>query len=199
MNHVLRCKILYAIYTPFQILKLKWKGVHISGVVFTGGHIFVNKLKSASITIGKGCRFMSKSWGNNIGLNHQCMLSAESGANLTIGNNCSFSGVSIWCFNSIILGNNVRVGANSLIMDGDAHQDDPRAGKNKPIVIEDNVWLGGNVVIKKGVTIGKNSVIGMNSVVTKDIPANCIAIGNPAVVVKQFNESKIKEIEEYFA
>ena len=93
---------------------------------------------------------------------------------------------------------NVRVGANCLIMDGDAHQDDPRAGKNKPIVIEDNVWLGSNVVVKKGVTIGRNSVIGMNSVVTKDIPANCVAIGNPCVVIKSFDFNKIKEIEEYF-
>lgn len=159
----------------------------------------MNKAKSASITIGRACRFMSKSWGNNIGLNHQSMLSADKGARLSIGNNCSFSGVSIWCFHVISIGNHVRVGANCLIMDGDAHQDDPRAGENKPIVIEDNVWLGGNVVVKKGVTIGRNSVIGMNSVVTKDIPANCIAIGNPCVVIKRFDESKINEIEEYFA
>lgn len=198
MNHILRCKLSYALYTPFQNIKLKWNGVQTSGIVFTGGSLFINKAQSASITIGRGCRFMSKSWGNNIGLNHQCMLSADKGARLSIGNNCSFSGVSIWCFNTVSIGNHVRVGANCLIMDGDAHQDDPRAGKNKPIVIEDNVWLGGNVVVKKGVTIGRNSVIGMNSVVTKDIPANCIAMGNPCVVVKQFDESKINEIENYF-
>jgi len=198
MNHILRCKILYALYTLFQNLKLKWNGVQTCGVVYTGGNLFVNRVKSASITIGKGCRFMSKSWGNKIGLNHPCMLSADNNAKLTIGDYCSFSGDTIWCFKSITLGNHVRVGANCLILDGDAHQDDPRSGKNKPIVIEDNVWLGGNVVVKKGVTIGRNSVIGMNSVVTKDIPANCIAIGNPCVVIKYFDENKIKEIEEYF-
>ena len=199
MRHLTKIKLLYALFTPFQNIKLIWNGVHIGGIVFSGGRLFVNRAKTSSITIGKGCRFMSKSWGNSIGLNHQCMLSADKGARLSIGDDCSFSGVSIWCFNTVSIGNHVRVGANCLIMDGDAHQDDPRAGKNKPIVIEDNVWLGGNVVVKKGVIIGRNSVIGMNSVVTKDIPANCIAIGNPAVVVKQFNESKIKEIEEYFA
>lgn len=198
MNHILRCKLLYALYTPFQNIKLKWNGVQTSGIVFTGGSLFVNKAKSASITIGRGCRFMSKSWGNILGVNHQCMLSADKGAKLSIGNNCSFSGVSIWCFNIVSIGNHVRVGANVTIMDGDAHQDDPRSGRNKPIVIDDNVWIGGNVVVKKGVTIGRNSVIGMNSVVTKDIPANCIAIGNPCVVVKQFDETKINEIENYF-
>ena len=144
-KYVIRCKILYALYTPFQNIKLKWKGVKTKGLVFTGGSLFVNRAKSASIIIGRGCRFMSKSWGNCIGLNHQCMLSVEREAKLTIGDGCSFSGDSIWCFESITIGQHVRVGANCLIMDGDAHQDDPRAGRNKSIVIEDNVWIGGNV------------------------------------------------------
>lgn len=198
MNHITKVKLLYALYTPFQNLKIAIAGVKMRGLVFTGGSLFVNRCKNASILVGKKCRFMSKSWGNNIGLNHQCMLSAEKGAVLTIGDYCSFSGDSIRCFKKITIGNHVRVGANSLIIDGDAHQDDPRSGRNKPIVIEDNVWLGANVVVKKGLTIGRNSVIGMNSVVTKDIPANCVAIGNPCMVVKYFNENKIKDIEEYF-
>ena len=198
MNYIFYCKLLYAFYTPFQYFKLKLKGIKTKGLIYTGGSLFVNSSRKASIEIGKGCRFMSKSWGNNVGLNHQCMLSADKNAKLSIGNYCSFSGVSVWCFKSINIGNHVRVGANCLIMDGDAHQDDPRSGKNKPIVIEDNVWIGGNVVVKKGVTIGRNSVIGMNSVVAKNIPANCVAIGNPCVVVKQFDETKIKEIEDCF-
>lgn len=53
------------------------------------------------------------------------------------------------------------------------------------IVIEDNVFLGANVVVKKGVTIGANSVIGMNSVVTHDIPANCVAVGIPAKMIRK--------------
>ena len=52
-------------------------------------------------------------------------------------------------------------------------------------IIKDNVFLGSNVVVKKGVTIGENSVVGMNSVVTKDIPANCVAVGNPCRIIKQ--------------
>lgn len=198
MNHILRCKIFYVIYTPYQNTKLRCIGVKTRGVVFTCGSLFINKVKSAAITIGKGCRFMSKSWGNNIGLNHQCMLSAEKGAVLTIGDFCSFSGDSIRCFEKITIGNHVRVGANSLIIDGDAHQDDPRSGKNKPIVIEDNVWIGANVTVLKGVTIGRNSLIGAGSIVTKDIPANVVAAGNPCIVVKYFDEDKIKDIEQYF-
>jgi len=55
----------------------------------------------------------------------------------------------------------------------------------KPITIGDNVWIGGNVVVLPGVSIGNNSVIGAGSVVTKDIPDNVIAVGNPCKVLKK--------------
>lgn len=54
----------------------------------------------------------------------------------------------------------------------------------KPITIGDNVWLGGGVIVCPGVTIGDNSVIGAGAVVTKDVPANVVAVGNPARVVR---------------
>ena len=55
------------------------------------------------------------------------------------------------------------------------------------VIIEDNVWIRAMVSILPGVTIGKNSIIGSNSVVTKSIPENCIAVGNPAKIVKKYN------------
>lgn len=190
-------KVGYALYSPLCWLILKMKRVKTQGRSFFCGFPSIDNI--GSMSIGNNCRFMSKTKGNAIGLNHACMVStATKESKLVVGDNCSFSGVSIRCFYEVNLGNYVRVGANCLIIDGDAHQDDPRSGRNKPIFIEDNVWIGANVVVKKGVTIGRNSVIGMNSVVTKDIPANCIAIGNPCVVVKYFDKNKIKDIEEYF-
>lgn len=57
----------------------------------------------------------------------------------------------------------------------------------RPITLEDNVWLGGGVIVCPGVTIGENSVIGAGAVVTKDIPANVLAVGNPARVVKRLD------------
>ena len=62
-----------------------------------------------------------------------------------------------------------------------------RVGAPKPVTIHDNVWLGYGVIVMKGVTIGKNSIVGMNSVVTKDIPANSVAAGSPAKVIKTIN------------
>ena len=54
-----------------------------------------------------------------------------------------------------------------------------------PVRIEDGVWIGGGTIILPGVTIGRNSVIGAGSVVTRSIPANCVAAGNPCRVIKQ--------------
>ena len=57
----------------------------------------------------------------------------------------------------------------------------------KPVKICQNAWLGENIAVLSGVTIGKNSIIGANSVVSKNIPENCIAVGNPAKVIKKYN------------
>lgn len=77
-------------------------------------------------------------------------------------------------------------------MDGDAHFEDSRTAPPRSIVIENNVFIGANTVVKKGVTIGENSVIGMNSVVTHDIPANSIAVGIPCKVIRKI-ETKLYE------
>jgi acetyltransferase-like isoleucine patch superfamily enzyme len=58
----------------------------------------------------------------------------------------------------------------------------------KPIVIEDNVWIGERSTILKGVTIGRGSVVGCNSVVTHDVPPYCVVAGNPARIVKRLNK-----------
>lgn len=197
MNHITMCKIKYALCSIPSTIILRCKGIKTEGLVYTAGFMYASKMKNTSIKIGRNSRFMSWDTGNLIGLNHPCIISTgKEGASLSIGNNCSFSGASLRCFNSITLKNNVRVGANVVVLDGDAHQDDPRAGKNAPIVIEDNVWIGANVTILKGVTIGKNSLIGAGSVVVKSIPENVIAAGNPCKVIRPLDEETIKKLEE---
>ena len=60
---------------------------------------------------------------------------------------------------------------------------------NKPVHIGNNVWLGAGVIVLAGVTIGDNTVVGAGSVVTKDLPANCVAVGTPAKVVREITEA----------
>lgn len=66
---------------------------------------------------------------------------------------------------------------------------------NMPIRIGKNCWLGAGVIVLPGVTVGDNSVIGAGSIVTKDIPANVIAVGNPCKVIREIND---RDKEYYF-
>lgn len=90
------------------------------------------------------------------------------------------------------IGDNVQIAPNvSLYTAGHPlHPDSRNSGYEYgiDITIGNNVWLGGNVCVMPGVTIGDNAVIGAGSVVTKDIPANAVAVGNPAKVVKMITE-----------
>ena len=92
----------------------------------------------------------------------------------------------------VTIGNNVLFAPNVSIFTA-GHPIDPEK-RNKcieyafPVTIGNNVWVGGNVVINPGVTIGDNVVIGSGSVVTKDIPSNTIAFGNPCKVHRKLND-----------
>lgn len=157
------------------------------GVGFYGLMKF-KKAANATIEIGTKCKFRSKPTSNLIGINKPCIISAlTTKANLQIGDNCGFSGTVIGCFCNIKIGKNVRCGANTLITDSDWHLDDIRAGKPCPVIIENNVWLGVNVMVLKGVTIGENTIIGAGSVVVQDIPPNVVAAGNPCKIIKSIN------------
>lgn len=89
----------------------------------------------------------------------------------------------------IRIGEDCQIGPNVQLLTP-THPIEPQPRRDKleaaaPITIGDNVWLGGGVIVCPGVTIGDNSVIGAGAVVTRDIPANVVAVGNPARVVRE--------------
>jgi len=89
---------------------------------------------------------------------------------------------------SIAIGDDVQIGPNVQLLTP-THPIDPDMRKAKweaaePIAIGGNAWLGGGVIVLPGVTIGENTVVGAGSIVTKDLPANVVAAGNPARVVR---------------
>lgn len=61
----------------------------------------------------------------------------------------------------------------------------------RPVRIEDGAWIGGGAILLPGVTIGRNSVVGAGSVVTRSIPANCVAVGNPCRVIRQIDNGEL--------
>ncbi|APP04607.1 sugar O-acetyltransferase [Vibrio harveyi] len=92
----------------------------------------------------------------------------------------------------IYIGDHVMIGPNVTIATA-GHPIDPELRRdiaqfNIPVHIGNNVWIGANSVVLPGVTIGENSVIGAGSVVTKDIPANVVAVGNPCRVLREIGE-----------
>lgn len=130
--------------------------------------------------------FCSAPDANQGGISRQCILwTMDGNAQIKIGDGCGFSGTVINAQCEIRIGQDVRCGTNTQIMDSDMHTDDNRVSGPKPVVIEDGVWLGMNVVVLKGVTIGEGTLVGANSLVKKSLPANVIATGSPARVVRQ--------------
>lgn len=90
---------------------------------------------------------------------------------------------------AITIGEDCQLGPNVQLLTP-THPVEPQPRRDKleaaePITLGDNVWLGGGVIVCPGVTIGDNSVIGAGAVVTRDIPANVVAVGNPARVVRE--------------
>jgi acetyltransferase-like isoleucine patch superfamily enzyme len=118
-------------------------------------------------------------------------LSAE----IIIGNNNWFSNnVSIIANEKIVIGTGCRIGDNVSFFDCDFHEIDPAHrgrshGPTFPVSIGNNVWIGSGVRVLKGVTIGDNSIVGAMSLVTKSIPPDCIAAGNPARVISQLQSA----------
>ncbi|PKN36791.1 MAG: acetyltransferase [Deltaproteobacteria bacterium HGW-Deltaproteobacteria-2] len=102
-------------------------------------------------------------------------------------------GTRIMSASSITMGDGCMTAQNVSISDADWHDLYDRSmpiGKTQAITIGNNVWLGDSVIVGKGVTIGDNAVIGAGSIVVKDIPANAIAVGNPATVIKYLDPDK---------
>ncbi len=142
------------------------------------------------------------------GSNIECSICFErAGAKVTIGARTHLGGRTLLdCASEISIGDDVLVAFDTLIADHDSHslvfserQYDVRDWMNgrkdwshvkmAPVRICDKAWIGARAIILKGVTIGEGAVIGAGSVVTKDVPAWCVAAGNPARVIRQVEEA----------
>lgn len=171
-------------YTLWNRMNLKVMGVCLGNHVSFNGPITIDRFKYSQIVIGNHCIFNSHYLFNARGIGRCILQTSTDCARIEIGEGTGMSGVSIVANNSVIIGKNVMIGANTKIGDRDDHSE-LLGTVDAPVYIEDNVFIGMNCLILKGVTIGENSVIGAGSVVTKNIPANSVAAGNPCKVIRQ--------------
>lgn len=149
------------------------------------------------LTTGVGCRI-------------EAFPQSEEKEIISFGRNVEINDyVHIAGINSVVIEDNVLIASKVYISDilhgcysGDGEQDSPasipkeRKLFSRNVIIRKNVWIGELVSVLPGVEIGEGSIIGANSVVSKSIPPNSIAVGNPAIVIKKYN-FKIGKWEKY--
>lgn len=158
--------------------------------------------------------------GDNFLAYYRCAISAWGRGRVRIGDFCSVgSRFKLDCRESVEIGSHVLISWDVMIADYDPHSTDPAARAlemeyslsrilprchafpgavtslkptfaTKPVVIEDDVWIGARAIILKGVRIGRGSVIAAGSVVVKDIPPYSLAAGNPAQIIKTLERQK---------
>ena len=164
------------------------------GTVLRGDHCFhrFRSKKEKALIIGRHCTME----GVHFALGEE--------AHLEIGDNCFFSNSLLLCELEIRIGSYVMMGWNSTIADSDFHPISPAqriadavacsplgqgrsrpAIATKPVIIEDDVWIGPNATILKGVRIGAGSFIEPGALITRDVPPRSRVIGNPAQIVGQ--------------
>ena len=159
------------------------------------GWVKLVRKRGAEITIGECFNFSSGLNINRISRRQTGCICAEEGARIAIGDNVGMSSPCLWARNSIIVGNNVNIGACCVIMDHDAHSLNRELRRSRadelgdiasaPIVIGDDVLIGTGCYILKGVHIGPRSIVGAGSVVTHDVPPDEIWAGNPARFIRR--------------
>lgn len=191
----------------FNRWKFCAKGVNIGENCLAIGNIYITG--NGKISIGNDFCMTSGSCINPISSNLMGVFFTETeNSHIDIGNHVGMSSTRIWAHDSVKIGDNVKIGANVLLIDTDTHQldyilrrdlgDDVFEGlsideiidkkkkgtKSSPIIVENDVWIGAHSIILKGVTIGERTIIGAGSVVTKSIPPDCIAAGNPCKIIR---------------
>ena len=182
------------------VVRLRWWGIQIGQHSQFVGLPKIRRSPGSAIRIGSFCKFISLFSANSHGVDRPCFLAAVApGSRIELGDYCGLSGTVITASKSIVLGKRVQCGANTLITDSDAHSLDAAVRRQeiegvlsvasqsaaaRPVTIHDDVWLGVNVTVLKGVEIGARTVVGAGSVVTKSLPADCIAAGVPARIIR---------------
>lgn len=151
------------------------------------------------ISLGPGCLLIAITHYPTVSMQHPEKPRVKQAFNpkITIGHRVTATGgLQVAAYREITIEDDVVLASNINITDGlHGYENANEPYKYQPIfriapiIIKRGCWIGQNVVILPGVTIGEFTIIGANSVVTKSIPAQCIAVGSPAKVIKQWDET----------
>ncbi len=192
--YVVRCEVDRLLSTIIFIVKCKLLGVNCGEDAKVWGRVYFHRFPGSEIRIGNKVRIISRAYRYAFNIFPQSKLRTFSPtARILVGDNVGFNSISILARSqTITIGDGTMIGGNCQIMDTDSHPlwppearwEYPGTEHDAPVSIGKNVFIGLNVIILKGVVIGDNAVIAAGSVVSKDVPANALAAGVPAEIVK---------------
>lgn len=181
---------------------------HLNGVKFSKdftsyGVPILDINLQGKFSIGKRFWFNSGKYHAMGGRQQQCYFVVAKGGEMSIGDNVGVTSVAFICHNRITIGNNVKIGINTVIYDTDFHSlyaemrnsipERLDGVKSKPVTICDGAFIGGHTTILKGVTIGRNAIVGAGSVVFENVPDEEIWAGNPARFIRR-NYEYMKQV-----
>ncbi|APU95295.1 hypothetical protein BV902_02235 [Sphingobacterium sp. B29] len=189
-------KIASYMYVLINLILVKMtKGIKVAGKLRLIGPIFIDIKDGGTLIIGDNLQIISGLMINPLGRNINSTIRIDENATVTLGNNVGMSNVCLWAKNEIVIGNNVKIGADTIIFDSDMHSmdhllrrdilTDSSNAKSKSVHIGEDVFIGTRCIIMKGVSIGSRSIIAAGSVVVTSIPADEIWGGNPAKFLKK--------------
>ena len=180
------CLMFYnADFNPRTLYVLGWPKIIIS--------------HKGNLKIGKGVHLHS-GLNNGIDCTSKLKINVKKNAKLHIGDCTGLTNVVIQCHKEILIGNNVNIGAGTMIYDTDFHSLDWKdrlegvdiaKRRKKKVVIKDLAFIGAHCIILKGVTVGEKSIIGAGSIVTADIPDGEIWAGNPARFIRKIDNNNL--------
>ena len=185
------CLLWWRLITPYRVRKM---GVEMAPKVQFFGTPIITVVPGSRIRLGLRNSLCSVSRYTALGVNHPVVLrTLREGAQIDVGADTGMSGATVCAAINVTIGQRCLLGANVTVVDTDFHavddanrryNENPEDIRAAPVCIGNDVFLGTGTIVLKGVTIGDNAVIGAGSVVSSDIPANSIAAGNPARVLR---------------
>lgn len=190
LSFLFRCQLCTSIFK----MKLWINNVHFGKKVKAGGgSIPVLRISPYTKLVQLGNNVVFNNF-NDAGWNSCCSIWTKRNAILIIGNGTGLNGVLLYAKEKIIIGNNVKIGGGTRIIDTDFHplnyelrKDSSLPGRSAPIIIKDDAFIGTACIILKGVTIGNRSIVAAGSIVTKSIPDFELWGGNPAHFIRKID------------
>lgn len=172
------------------LAEARLRGLELGPRVVLNGRPYFLRVPGSRIVLGERVCLNTSLRSNPIGCSRPVSLvTMRSGAEIILGKNVGLSSTAVCAAVRVEIGEGTFVGADSYIFDNDFHSPvgewswgPPSADNPKPVVIGRGVFIGARATILKGVTIGDRAIVGAGAVVTKDVPARHIAVGNPARV-----------------